>query len=597
MFSTRRKLVLSIGALLAAAGSLPAAVAVAQAQSGVTRMAGGATLAAIAPVRSCAELAQTDLAPQVGAAVQIQHAAEGVIDGGRYCKLEGVIAPQIRFEARLPVAGWTQRYVQLGCGGLCGVLQLRLEHAEDCAPARDHALALASTDMGHEARTLGDGSFGADPRARIDFAYRGVHLTALAVEALIHAYYGQDPRYRYFSGCSDGGREGLMEAERFPTDFDGIAAGAPAMNFLVQNSFYHAWMYRANHRADGSAILTTPKLAALHAAALAACDAVDGLKDGIITDPRACHFDPASAECPAGRAPSDRCLTAEEVAVARKFYAGPVDAAGHHFTIGGPQVGSELAWRGVYVPDTRDGPVMSQDAALGTLRYLAFPQNPPPDYGLSEFHFDQAEFARLAALHPLYDATDTDLARFESRGGKLLLWHGWSDPHISPINTIAYYRAARAGLGDERADRSMRLFLFPGLYHCGGGDGFSVFDVLTPLMHWVESGVAPERIVAGQATFELPPGPPPGDHTAGPPPGAPPGPPPGAAPVSRTRAIFAYPAVPKYIGTGSLDAAASYVAGAPLVTEPASYDWEGARFMAPDFHRECSVKGAELDCR
>lgn len=568
--------------------------------------AGGARAASpslppVAPVVACATLAKATLGADVGAPVEVDSATEGTIDGARYCAVRGHIARSIAFELRLPVTGWTQRFVQLGCGGLCGVLQVHLEHAEGCPAAREHAVALASTDMGHQGRYMGDGTFGTDPQARIDFGYRGVHLTALASKALIRAYYGRGAKYAYFSGCSDGGREALMEAQRFPADFDGIAAGAPAMNFQVQNSFYHAWMYVANHRADGSAILTAAKLPALHAAALKSCDALDGLRDGVIADPRACHFDPREAVCASGQPAGTGCLTADEADAARKLYEGPRDAAGHRFTIGGPQVGSELAWRGVFVPESATGQVMSEDAALGTLRYLAFERNPPASYSLRDFRFDTATFQALAAMHVVYDATDTDLARFQARGGKLLLWHGWSDPHISPINTIAYYQAVRDGLGASRADGAVRLFLFPGMYHCHGGDGFGDFDVLSPLMDWVESGTAPDRIVAHQSNGDLPPGPPPGA-----PPGAPMGaqpPPPGPAgsgnrppAPARSRPIYAYPAVARYVGSGSADLASSFSAGPALVPEPKAYDWEGAKFMSPGFHRECSVKDGSVAC-
>ena len=565
-------------------------------------------LAPVAPAVSCTSLAQPGIDAEVGAAVTIQSAAEGTIRGARFCQVKGTIAPHIRFELRLPVSGWTQRYLQTGCGGLCGVLEVHAEHAETCTAIKNNAVALASTDMGHQGRYMGDGSFGTDPQARVDFAYRGVHLTALAAKALIHKYYGQAAKFSYFSGCSDGGREALMEVERFPQDFDGVAAGAPAMNFQVQNSFYHAWMYLSNHRADGTAILTAAKLPALHAAALAACDAADGLKDGQITDPRACHFDPADTLCKPGQAASDACLTAEEVEVARKFYAGPHDAEGHHFTIGGPQVGSELSWRGVYVPETPTGGVMSDGAALGTLKYLSFPTNPDPSYSLKDFRFDRATFDRLNDLHPLYDATNTDLSGFQARGGKLILWHGWSDPHISPINTIAFLHAVRAQLGAARADSFVRLFLFPGLYHCGGGDGTSQFDILTPLMDWVEGGAAPEKIIAGHPAFDPMAGPPPGPPPGAPPmPGMPPmkdmkdmGPPPlddlPPPPITRTRPVFAYPNIARWDGKGPVDQADSFVAAPPMVPDPTGYDWDGARFMAPGFHKLCEAVDGKLAC-
>jgi feruloyl esterase len=555
-----------------------------------------ATLGPINPVVACASLVRTNIDEAVKAKVTIEAAGEERLDGAVYCRIQGIIAPMIRFELRLPASGWTQRYLQLGCGGLCGVLNIRVEHADDCEPVRDHAIALGSTDMGHQAANMGDGTFGTDPQARIDFAYRGVHLTAVASKALIHTYYGHEPRYAYFAGCSDGGREALMEAQRFPTDFDGISAGAPAMNFLVQNTFYHAWMYLANHRPDGSAILTAAKLPALHAAALASCDAIDGLKDEQITDPRACHFDPADAVCKNGKTPDDSCLSVEEADAARKLYQGPRDAEGHRFTVGGPQVGSELSWRGVFIPETPQGEVMSEGAALGTLRYLAFEHNPDAGYSLNDFHFDQATFRRLEAMHPLYDATDSDLTIFHDRGGKLLLWHGWSDPHISPINTIAYYQAVQSRLGKAKTDALLRLFLFPGMYHCMGGDGTGFFDSLTPLMTWVEGGSAPDRIIASHVDLPFPMGPPqsgkPADEKAN-------FPPLGVVPprVTRTRPVFAYPMVARYSGSRSVDDAANFSARPPLIPGPSEYDWEGARFMAPGFLKTCGVAGGKPLCR
>ena len=569
-------------ALLSALFALPTAAQTASAASGL------AHLEAVAPVAPCASLQSADLSPIVGAQTTIASAKEDRVGRALYCLVKGTIAPEIRFEARLPTSGWTQRFLQLGCGGLCGHLDIRVERDEGCAPAQNSELVLASTDMGHEGANLGDGSFGKDPQKRIDFAYRGVHLTAVVTKALIEKYYGRKPRYSYFSGCSDGGREALMEVERFPNDFDGVAAGAPAMNFQVQNSFYHAWQYVSNRDAAGKAILLAGRLPLLHKVVLDECDALDGVRDGLISDPRACHPKLTEAQCKPGQDTAG-CLTAEEIAVALKFYAGPHDAAGHRFTIGGPQPGSELAWQGVYVPNAPDQDVMSRGSSLETIKYVAFETNPPETYTLADFRFDQATFEKLAAFHRLYDATDTDLSGFQSRGGKLILWHGWSDPHISPINTIAFYQGVLGQLGADKAASTLRLFLFPGLYHCGGGDGFSAFDVLSPLMAWVESGQAPDRIVAGQPAFDRPPmmGPPPGDHD-GPPP-ADMGPPP-PAPIKAERPIFAYPQVARYAGTGEVSRPENWIAAQPSTPEPTSYDWEGANFMKPDFHLEYTVK-------
>ena len=251
-----------------------------------------ADLKAVAAKIPCADLQSSDLSAAVGSKVQIRSATE-VSEGAPapYCRVEGTIEPAIQFEVRLPLTSWTQRYLQTGCGGLCGNLNINVGRAEGCAPATNGELVTAATDMGHRngpGRGAGgdDGAWAeANPQTKIDFAYRAQHLTAVASKALMSRYYGQQPRYSYFSGCSDGGREALMEAQRYPEDFDGIAAGAPAMNFITQNSFYHGWNATTNTGADGQPVLTADKLPILHAATMEACDALDGLKDGQITNP------------------------------------------------------------------------------------------------------------------------------------------------------------------------------------------------------------------------------------------------------------------------------------------------------------------------
>ncbi len=553
-----------------------------------------ANLAAVKPVIDCAALASVDVSDAVGAKTTITSAKLSGSGDKAFCAVQGVIAPKIRFELRLPTAGWTQRYLQVGCGGLCGVLSIRTEHADGCTPVKDGAIALASTDMGHEGKggmaAMGDGAFGADPQARIDFAYRGVHLTSVASKALIARFYGQAPRFSYFSGCSDGGREALMEAQRFPGDFDGIAAGAPAMVFTVQNSFYHAWQARSNMDASGKAILIASRLPILHAAALASCDAVDGLKDGQIDDPRACRFDPGVAQCKPGQV-ADACLTAAEVETARKLYDGPRDAAGKPFTLGQPQVGSELSWAGVFVPRSADQVPGSWGMAEQPVKYLLSQTNPPADYSLADFKFTPEQFAGLSWAHRLYDATDTDLSAFAAKGGKLILWHGWSDPHISPLNTIAYRNGVVAELGQAKADATMRLFLFPGLYHCFGGDGLSQFDIVSPLMAWVEAGVAPNAVEAAKVDMPAMTGPPPAgaDVRQAPMPDS------SALKPSRVRPVYAYPQVAAYTGSGSIDAPESFAPKTPSA-EPAVRDAYAARFIAPRFHQDCRVEAGALAC-
>ncbi|MDH7639264.1 tannase/feruloyl esterase family alpha/beta hydrolase [Sphingomonas oryzagri] len=551
--------------------------------------AGVASLAAVPATSDCAALAKVDLVHIGGAGSVINSAVETVgAQQATVCAVEGTLAPAIKFRVELPTKTWTQRYLQTGCGGLCGNLNIRIGAADGCPTVDASGFVVASSDMGHEGM---DGDFGRDPQKRADFAYRGVHLTAVAAKALIHAFYGQGERFSYFSGCSDGGREALVEAQRFPEDFNGIVAGAPAMNFVVQNSLYHAWQARSNTGPDGGAILLASRLPILHAAVLKACDGLDGQVDGLISAPGQCRFDPAATVCRGGQDPST-CLTAQEAEVARRFYAGPRDPkTGERLTVGGPQYGSELQWAGVYVPMAADQPIFSSIIANGSMGNLIFSNGQPAT--VDKVTFDHATFERLVERYRLFDSTSPDLSAFADRGGKLILFHGWADPHISPINTIAYNDALKATMGEARAASFERLYLMPGMGHCSGGEGPSAFDLLTPVMAWVEGGRAPDAIVTRTPTqttmFGLPGGGHPGP--AGPPPGAkgamPPrgamGPPPGMPPQptgpARSRPVYPYPYIAAYTGTGDPNAASSWMRGRAVnVQVPA---WAGTGLYRP----------------
>jgi feruloyl esterase len=457
-----------------------------------------ADLPAVAPAINCDQLATADFSTVADAPIHITSAAP-VADGkpAPYCKVTGYIEPQVKFEVRLPLAGWTQRFLQTGCGGLCGNLSIHVSNAQTCPAAENGELALASTDMGHEGMNA---AWGDDPKLRIDFAYRGVHVTTLAAKAIIAKYYGRPAKYSYFAGCSDGGREALMEAERYPNDFDGVTAGAPAMNFITQNTFYHGWNARVNTDTNGHVILTADKLPILHSAALESCDAVDGDKDGLINDPRNCHFDPGVTLCKVSQEPST-CLTEAQVNTAREIYRGAHDAKGNQLVLSGPQVGSELAWKGVEVPGRPDQGVPGEHFAMDTLKHLVYHTNPPSSYALADLHFDQESLDALKPVHPLYDATDPDLKPFAGHGGKLILWHGWSDQHISPLNTISYFAAVNGVMGEKRTQESVRLYLFPGGYHCGGGEGPFNPDLMSAIMAWVEDGKAPANMLGNIAPY------------------------------------------------------------------------------------------------
>ncbi len=551
--------------------------------------AGPANLPAVAPVMDCAALAQADLTKVADAPMHVT-AAVPVMDGqpAPYCKVTGYVEPKVNFEIHLPLSTWTQRYLQTGCGGLCGNLNLRPMAASGCAPADHGELATAATDMGHKSS---DAGWEDDARLMIDFAYRGQHVTAVAAKALITKYYGQAPKYSYFNGCSDGGREALMEAQRYPGDFNGIVAGAPAMNFITQNTFYHAWNARTNSGTSAETVLTADKLPVLHAAALAACDELDGLKDKVIGDPRACKFDPAVTQCKAGQDPG-ACLTAAQVDIARKIYQGANDGKGQQLVISGPVAGSEMAWSGVYVPQAPGGRIGSTGYSTEVIQYMAFAKNPPT---LADFKFDEATFKIIAPMHAVYDATDPNLKPFAGAGGKLILWHGWSDGDISPLNTINYYKAMQDAMGVDAAAKFARLYVLPGVQHCGGGDGTADVDWLSPIMAWTERGAAPNALLGSHRPQPARggPGSAPGAQGAAGGRGAAPA---AQLPVDRTRPVYPYPMVARYKGTGNPDEAANFEGAAPKAPMPEKFNWLGASFYSSGYQQWCTATGKDLNC-
>ncbi|GII23068.1 tannase/feruloyl esterase family alpha/beta hydrolase [Planosporangium mesophilum] len=508
-------------------------------------------LPVVTPHLACEDLAGVDVSTEIGAGMGVTSAALATAGAGyQVCDVRGVIAPQIQFQVQLPTRTYRQRYLQAGCGGLCGTLAVNVQAAAGCAPVTDGAFATASNNQGHVGGGSADGVFGTDPQLRVDFAYRADHVTALTAKALIARFYGQPPRYSYFDGCSQGGHEGLTEAQRYPDDFDGILAGAPASITTELNTFNQPWLARVDFDAAGKAILPASKLPALHAAVMDRCDRLDGLVDGQLDDPRRCDFDPAGIACRGADTPN--CLTAAQVTVVRKIYSGAVDGRGQHLYPGGQAYGSELAWAGWFIPQDADAPQSSTIAwRIGNawVKYLAFTQNPPLSSTLNDIAFDRATFERVRQLSGLYDAIDPDLTDFRRSGGKLVLWHGWSDQAIPATGTVAYYQAVSDRMGGLAATQSFaRLFMFPGMYHCAGGTGPSSFDLLTGLVNWVETGTAPTSVVAAKVD--------------------------GGA-VTRTRPVFPYPLVARYDGSGSTDDAANFVPVPPERPSDDHVPWMG----------------------
>jgi len=348
-----------------------------------------------------------------------------------------------------------------------------------------------------------------------------------------------------------------MAAQRYADDYDGIVAGAPAFLFNVQNSLHHGWMARSNRDnglSTGNVVLYPSKAAVLHTAVVAACDALDGQTDGLLADPRQCHFDPATIQCADGATDTSACLTATEVATVNKFYNGPRDpVTNRRILVGGPQYGSELNWAGVFVPsnDTVTTRVGSDNFVAGA-RYVIFTDATPPT--LDEFEFTEAFYSKLRPRHPLNDATSPDLTAFKNAGGKLLLWHGWADQHISPINTIAYYEAMQGVMGQASMDAFMRMYLAPGVSHCGGGEGLPNMDLVSAMVDWVERGKTPDAITTVRTDA--------------------------AGAVTSSRPMYPYPQLAKYNGSGDPNVAASYGRGGALYTAPAP-DWAGVDMFEP----------------
>lgn len=531
------------------------------------------TSQSILPVMAC-----EDLKGQVFAQGSIVSAEGTTSDGIDVCAVSGTMAPAINFQVLLPTRSWSGRYLQVGCGGLCGNITMRSGASDGCQLLTDGAFVMAATDMGHSGR---DGAWAAEKQKLNDFAYNAQHQTALAVKAMINAFYGQPANYSYFNGCSDGGREALMEAQRFPSDFNGIIAGAPAMLFQVQNTLYHGWQARSNTDEQGKVILTADKLPLLHQAVLAACDTTDGVQDSLISQPALCDFDPASLLCDSPHS-DDTCLSASEVAVVKAFYQGPKDKElDTYLTAGQPLYGSELAWQGVYVSGSPDGHLMSEMATVPVMRYIAFDEVNPA-LTLNDLSFSESTLAKLQSRHTLLDATNTQLDAFAQAGNKLIMWHGLSDPHISPANTVAYHQALVSQLGKDKVDSFERLYLLPGVAHCGGGQGPSKIDLLSAIVEWVELDQAPFAVITasqskmsrfGQPDFDA--------HNAKPR---------GERPPRQTfnipalpdmsRPVYPYPYVAEYIGTGSVWEASQWKQG-KAATVVNTRSWPGEAMFGP----------------
>jgi feruloyl esterase len=411
-----------------------------------------------------------------------------------------------------PAASWNGKLLGTGNGGFSSAMSYPA-----IADGLNRGYAVVATDTGHSGDTM---DFGVGhPEKIIDWAYRAVHIMTDVAKLVVRNHQGRFPTRAYFSGCSTGGQQALSEAQRYPHDYDGIIAGNPASNRL-HLIYAFLWTWLAAHGEHDRQILPSSKLPALATAVMTSCDAHDGLKDGLIADPRACRFDPAQLTC--SGAESDACLTTEQVQAVKKIYDGTRHARTDTKLFPGWAYGSELGWRG-YITDAKE-PVRN-----GLFTGWAFHN---PRWNPWSFDFDR-DVAYIDETLAFVSAISTDLGAFRKRRGKLIMYTGLVDAVVPPQDTVDYYERVVEASGGLTATRGyFRFFPVPGMGHCGGGSGPNRFDMLSALDAWVEKGAAPDRIVATQVGH--------------------------AGRVVRTRPLCAYPAQARYKGTGSVDAEAQF---------------------------------------
>jgi feruloyl esterase len=437
-----------------------------------------------------------------------------------FCRVAATLKPtsdsDIKIEVWLPVSGWNGKYQAVGNGGWSGSI-----NSPAMAQALRHGYATSSTDTGHTGGTA-DFALG-HPEKLIDYAYRSEHEMTVKSKAIIAAFYGNAPKLSYWNGCSAGGKQALKEAQRFPDDFDGIIAGAPANNWTGRAE-EAIWIAQAVHN-DPASYIPPEKYRALHEAAVAACDALDGVKDGIMEDPTRCHFDPKVIECKGTDGPV--CLTAPQVEAARKIYSGAVNPRTKQQVAPGFEPGSELGWA------TTAGP-QPFGIANEHFKNVVF-RNPAWDYRTLNFDSDIATTEKLD--NGLINALDPNLKPFFSHGGKLVQYHGWSDWQIEPRMSVNYYQSVLETMGGASKVRdSYRLFMAPGMGHCGGSEGPNTFDMMGTMEQWVEQRKAPDKIIASRMKDGK---------------------------VDRTRPLCPYPQTAKYKGSGSIDDASNFACVVP----------------------------------
>jgi feruloyl esterase len=527
--------------LLATALATLALASPAAAQNGysfgdVARSVVGYAQATVRPQMPCRDLlgmSDTDVSI---ISAEVVAAAGGMPE---HCRVSGVLAPEIRFQVNLPIA-WNRRFYMNGNGGFAGESPEAPNRAALRATALRHGFVSATTNTGHDAAQEPLATFAERNYQKVvDYAFRAVHLTAVTSKTLATRYYDRTVTYSYWDGCSTGGRQALMEAQRFPADFDGVVAGAPVLNF-TDTLILGLWHAQA---LEGAGVtLDTLKIVADRV--YAKCDGLDGLVDGIIDDPRRCPFDPVKdlPTCAAGQSAAT-CVTTAQAEALKKMYGGVVSNGAPFFP--GQPVGAEKSGIQPFgSPPVGSGWDRWLVAAAGTkplqlaypesfMKYIAFGKA-DPSWDWKTFDFDK-DPARLADARRMLNATDPDLSIFRSRGGKLLMYFGWADTALTPYMAVDYYEKALAANGPDTKD-FFRFFTVPGMFHCRGGVGTDRFDAMTAVIDWVERGVTPTSLMSSRVEDGK---------------------------TVRTRPLCPYPQVARYGGSGSIDDAASFTCTEP----------------------------------
>ncbi len=435
------------------------------------------------------------------------------VDADR-CRVEATLRPSpgsdIKIEVWLPLAGWNGKMLAVGNGAYGGTIPYP---ALTSGVAQGYATV--ATDTGH---TGAGAAFavGAPDKLR-DFVERAVHQMTVHGKSIAARYYGRAPSKAYFNGCSTGGRQALTAAQRYPSDFDGIVAGSPG-NYTSRQAFGQVWVAQAMQK-DPASRVPVEKLPLLHKAVLEACEPIDGVPDGVLEDPTKCEFDPAALLCRGADGPD--CLTAAQAEAVRRTYQGARHPKTGEPIFPGFERGSERGW-------ARWVGAQPADYGVEFFKHLVF-KDPQWDFRTLNFEGDLTLADQASAG---IDAVDPDLTPLFSRGAKLLMYAGWNDPGIAPRNAVNYYTSVVQRVGEDKARDAIRLFMVPGMAHCGGGEGTSTFDMLPALEVWVEKGIAPAHIPASRVTKGT---------------------------VERTRPLCPYPQVATYTGRGSTDDAASFV--------------------------------------